>query len=236
MAKVLVLGARGVLGRFVVQHARNTGHEVLEAGRSGPVSVDLTGDVDVHGASVVIHCAAEPFSKHERTVEVDAMAKIRHAAPEARIIYPSIVGVDRIPGFRYYQTKVAAEQALAAAGGNYAILRLTQFHEFADRFARMPIPTFPRHFQFQSLAATEAAAALVDLIEDSRTGMVGEMGGPEVIPLKVMVKQRMKQDGRRRPIVTIPMGSFSRDLKAGKNLCPDAAMGRITWQEHLAQN
>lgn len=45
------------------------------------------------------------------------MQGLRYAAPEARILYPGSVGVEIIQAFRYFRTKLAAEQALAAAGG-----------------------------------------------------------------------------------------------------------------------
>ena len=240
MAKVLVLGASGVLGAHVSRQAMAAGHEVRRATsghREGWHHVDLaTGDglgQALDGVDAVVHCGAAPFTRRQDVVEAGAMQRIRDAAPDVRILYPSIVGVDRIPHFSYYRTKVLAEQALAAAGGDHAIVRFTQFHEFADRFAAMRIVVFPRHFRFQSLAGQEAAAELVRLVDTDDHGLIGDFGGPEVHELRDMVRDRLRADGRRRPVIAMPMGRFSKALKAGLNLCPDAAKGKITWDEHL---
>ncbi|MGB0652875.1 MAG: SDR family oxidoreductase [Thermoplasmatota archaeon] len=237
MARILIVGAAGTLGKHVAEQAGAAGHDVVRTSRrargDGWSAMDLTKDLPELEADVVIHCGADPFGKGA-AVEVGAMAKLRAAAPDARILYPSIVGVDRIPQFRYYRIKLAAEEALAAAGGDHAIVRFTQFHEFADRFAAMPVVVFPRHFRFQSLAASEAAAELVHLAETDDQGLIGDFGGPEVLHLRQMVRDRLATDGRRKLVVPLPLGGFSKALAAGLNLCPEAARGQRTWKEHLA--
>ncbi len=237
VVEVLVTGASGVLGSVLVDELQRRGHRVRRASRrprDGWVVADATKPASLAaacaGMDAVVHCAADPFGR-ARAVEVEGIQALRAAAPRARLVYPSIVGCDRIR-FSYYRVKSAAEQALAAAGGDYAILRLTQFHEFADRLARLPVPMAFVAMRAQTIAASDAAAALADVVEGTRRGRWDDVGGPEVHAMADLIRQRLRADGRHRPIVRVPVGVGG--FRAGYNLCPERRVGRITWAEHLA--
>ncbi len=235
--EVLVTGASGILGAPLVAELERRGHAVRRGTRrqrNGWLAVDVlkpdTLEAACRGVQAIVHCAADAFGK-ARAVEVDGLLALRAAAPGARLVYPSIVGCDRI-NFSYYKVKDAAEKALVEAGGDHAILRLTQFHEFADRLARLPVPMAFVGMRAQTIAASEAATALADLVESNEQGRVPDVGGPEVHRMADLIRQRLRADGRHRPVVRIPVGV--RGFCAGLNLCPDRRVGRITWAQHLA--
>lgn len=232
MARVLVTGASGILGTAVSQELGTRGHDVVRASRRdrpGFVRLDLPGATEAPvPADAVVHCAAD--IAHAAAVEVEGLRTLRRLYPDARIVYPSIVGCDRIR-FSYYRVKTRAERALREVGGDHAVLRITQFHEFADRLARLPVPMVFAGMRSQPIAVTDAARALVDVVEGDAQGLVGNTGGPETHRMVDLVRQRMRVEGRRRPILRLPLGY--RGFRAGHNLCPDDRVGTITWAEHL---
>ena len=229
--KALVTGASGILGQHVADILEATGHHVRRGGRNGPVRFDArdpsTFEAAV-GCDVVIHCASD--IAHAKAVEVDVWQGLRDAAPDARLVYPSIVGCDQI-NFSYYKIKTAAEQELARVGGDHAVVRITQFHEFADRLARLPLPMVFVGMRAQTIAAREAAQALVDVACSDVQGRAPDVGGPEVHQMADLIKQRLRADGRRRPVLRLPIGTSG--FRAGHNLCPDHVVGTTTWSEHL---
>lgn len=230
-------GASGVLGRHVATELERRGHTVRYAtrfARDGWITMDFRRPETVAkaaaGTDAIVHCAADPFGK-ARAVEVEGLRRLRDAAPDARIVYPSIVGCDRIR-FSYYRVKYDAERKLARMGGDHAIVRLTQFHEFADRLARLPLPMVFAGMRAQTIAASDAARAVSDVVEGHDRGIVGDVGGPEVHRMIDLVKARLRADGRRRFVMRLPVGWSG--FRAGYNLCPDDAVGTITWEQHLA--
>ncbi|MDQ6722164.1 MAG: NAD(P)H-binding protein, partial [Candidatus Dormibacteraeota bacterium] len=119
---VLVTGASGTLGTKVVERLRARGYHVREAGRSGPVRLDLaTGEGipgAVAGASVIVHAATNPLKDSWKT-DVEGTKALLDAARQAsvrHIVYPGIVGTERVQGFPYYRVKLAAEAAVKACG------------------------------------------------------------------------------------------------------------------------
>lgn len=234
MARVVVTGASGVLGSHVRSALAGLGHDVVAVGRhasraAGWVQADVeTGagmDVALRGAEAVVHCAAGP---RPDVLDVAAIQWIRRAAPDARIVYPSIVGADAI-AFPYYTAKVQAEEVLA--GGPHALLRLTQFHEFPHQVAAWPSPTIPRGFRTQPIAAREAAALLAACVEGPG-GRRPDAGGPEVQDLAALVRRVLAAQGRPTQVVEAD-GPATAGFRRGANLCPENRVGRQTWEEHF---
>lgn len=222
--KVLVTGSTGVLGQNVATAARRRRHQVIEASRSSrpPVNIRFPIDLDY---DVVIHCATDFW--HAKAVEVEPLKHLT-----GRIVYPSIVAVDQI-AFPYYKTKLAAEQVLLARGAS-AIVRLTQFHEFAHRLAAMAVPAVPLGFRVQSIAAAEAADHLVAVAEGNEEGRLPDVGGPrQVHTLASQVRAVRSVLKKRGPVLELPMPGTN-GFRAGHNLHAPA-VGTITWERHLAQ-
>jgi hypothetical protein len=61
------------------------------------------------------------------------------------------------------------------------------------------------------------------------------MGGPEVLDLRAVARTFLRATGRRRPVASLSVpGRAMAGFRAGHNLTPDHADGRITWEQWLA--
>lgn len=236
MARVVVTGASGVLGRHVRVALSEMGHEVVSMSRwrsdPGWAHADLrTGEgvADaVRGAEAIVHCATDPL--RPGGTDLGGLRRLREAAPAALIVYPSIVGIDEV-GFPYYRSKLQVEEEVKR--GPHAILRLTQFHEFPHQLASLPLMVVPQHFRTQPIAAREAGALLAACV-DGPQGRRPDAGGPEVHDLRMLVRRVAEAMGRRMPVLAVPMPG-SDGFRRGRNLCLDRKVGRQTWDEHFQE-
>ena len=181
MARVLVTGGTGVLGREVVPRLVEAKHTVRVMSRRSGESNAL-GDVEwakadimtgegltdaVRDVEVIVHCASSPFKKTKET-DVEGTRKLLAAAKAAGVsnfYYISIVGIDRIK-YGYYNAKLAAEKVIEESGVPYTILRATQFHPllgdvFAPMLVRGPFIFLPGSLKFQLIDAGEVADHMV---------------------------------------------------------------------------
>jgi uncharacterized protein YbjT (DUF2867 family) len=240
MAKTfLVTGGTGKLGALVVALLRQDGHDVRVASRgsgAGLFTVDWkTGDglaAAVAGVDVVVHCASAfgDVELDRGLVAAAEQAKVPH------LLYISIVGVDKIP-FKYYATKLAAEQVIERSAVPYTILRTTQFHDLIRvllaALAKSPLMPVP-DLAFQPLDVSEVAERLAALAVGPPAGHVPVMGGAQVRPLTELARSYLKATGRRRWIVRFRLpGKAFRAFRAGCHHAPEHADGKITFEQHL---
>lgn len=237
---ILVTGGTGLLGRQVIAELQRTDREVRDLSRStqGPYRGDLVTGEGVaraaEGAGTVVHLASKPPGK----TDVQATRNLLKALkPGTHVIYISIVGVDRHP-YSYYQVKRACEDLVEASGLPYTILRTTQFHDFmaslARSVARSPIVPVPAGWASQPIAIPEVAAQLAALAMGDPAGLVADMGGPQVLTLREIVELYLTAEGRHKPIVELNVpGKVSAAFRAGYQLAPQHAVGRITFEEFL---
>jgi len=247
VAVVLVTGGTGVLGSRVASRLVGRGHDVrVLSRREAPEVVDgavaVQGDVRtgdgladaVAGADVVVHSASNPRWR-PRATEVDGTRNLLDAAGGARphLIYVSIVGVDRIP-FSYYRAKLAAEEIVAAGPLPWTIQRATQFHYLPFEFLVAGRGVVPRGARSQLIDSSEVADRLADQAEGEPAGRAPDMGGPEVLSVKDIVRIHHEVTGRRLRVLEVrPVGKSMRGFAEGHNLCPDHAVGTITFEEYL---
>lgn len=193
----------------------------------------------VAGVDAVVHAASSALRDHG-PVDVDGTRRLADAARAAGVrhfVYVSIVGVDRIP-LSYFRAKHEAEQVVAASGVPYSLLRATQFHSLLARpleaLGRLPVRLVPAGFRFQPVASSEVADRLAAIVEQEPAGRLPDFGGPEVRTTTDLARAWARVRGRRVLIVPVPLpGAGAAALRAGWNLCPDHAAGRITWEEYL---
>jgi len=257
MARILVTGGTGTLGRLVVSRLREAGHDVRVLSRHTGEAADgieyVAGDLSkgegidaaVEGAEIIVHCAGSAKGDEDKArhlVRAASRAGTRH------LVYISVVGADRIPVvsgvdramFGYFASKLAAERVVADSGLPWTTLRATQFHDgfltVARQMAKLPVLPVAAGVRFQPVDAREVADQLVELALGAPAGLTPEMGGPRVYEMADLLRGYLRAVGKRRPIVAVPLpGKAAHALRTGANLVPDRAVGRRTWEEFLAE-
>ncbi|MCC2307847.1 SDR family oxidoreductase [Cellulomonas chengniuliangii] len=249
---VLVTGGTGNLGRAVVRTLVDAAvpTRVLSRRPASPhvpepvqwaIGDLLTGeglDDALADVSAVVNCATDPRQRRD----VEATTRLLIAARAARVphlVHISIVGVDTVP-YPYYAVKRQVEDLIEHGGVPWTILRATQFHDFVDTVLGMltvgPVTVIPAGMQDQPVDVREVAARLVELAAAGPSGRATDMGGPEVLELAELVRQRDAALGRRGVVWAAPLpGATAAAFRAGGHLTPEHADGRITYAQHLAR-
>ena len=136
---ILVTGGTGRLGGRVVVRLSAGGRDVrvlarhqrdLPAGAAffaGDLGTGEGLEPALRGVETVIHCATRTKGDADATRTLVAAAT-RTGSPH--ILYPSIVGIDRLPAWGYTKEKVAAEEIVESSGLPWTILRVTQFYDY----------------------------------------------------------------------------------------------------------
>lgn len=239
MTTILVTGATSGPGVPLVARLRAAGHEVRALSRTagiGRTVADLTTgsglDAAVAGVDVIVHLATNRKADLPDTRRLlDAAA----AAGVAHLVYLSIVGVDRIP-FGYYRDKVANEEAIAASGIPFTILRATQFHSFPeDVLGMFGGRLFLKEVRVQPVGVDDVAARLAELATGAPAGRVADFGGPEILDASDVLR-RLQAAGRapkRVLSITLPGRTF-RAFQAGHHLAGLPGGGTQTFDAWLA--
>ncbi|MGX1564993.1 SDR family oxidoreductase [Streptomyces sp. NPDC055506] len=206
--KIVVVGGTGLIGSQVVALLRDRGHEAVAAAPSTGVDT-LTGEglaEVLKGADVVVDVSNSPsfdtapaldfFTRSARNLfAAEKEAGVRHH------VGLSIVGVDQVPGYGYYEAKVAQENAVRGSGVPYSIVRATQFFEFIapvmdmsteDGQVRLP------SLRLRPIASAEVAAAVAEAAQGEPSNGVRDIAGPETHGLDRLGELTLaaKPDGR----------------------------------------
>jgi uncharacterized protein YbjT (DUF2867 family) len=146
-SRILVLGASGLIGRFVTDDLRRRGRHVTGVARAFPASQRISSlDIEVpimaldaaalarllaeHGIDVIVNCLGvlqDGPGSDTGAVHRDFVAKLLDAIARSgrslRLIHISIPGIAAEDRTAFASTKRKAEQLIAASGVAYAILR-----------------------------------------------------------------------------------------------------------------
>ncbi|RXZ48168.1 SDR family oxidoreductase, partial [Agromyces binzhouensis] len=185
-APVLVTGGTGSLGRAVVRQLRARGDEVRVLSRSGAPDT-VRGDLEtgegveaaLDGVGAVMHLAT---TNRDDTEITRRLVRLAEHSGRPRMLYSSIVGIDRIP-LAYYGGKRASERMIAESRLRWTTLRSTQFHNFVETLfsvQRFSPVVFAPAFSFQPVSVDDVAARLIELLDDDVLGIAPDIGGPEV--------------------------------------------------------
>lgn len=252
MQKIVVTGGTGLLGKRVVNQllARNCNVYVLSS-QDSPVVPDrvkiikgnlATGEglQNLQDANIVIHCASNP--KDPQSTDIAGTINLLQALDATKLrhfINVSIVGVDKTD-YPYYKVKTAVENLISESGIPFTTLRATQFHDLVLNMIRsFEINNgnilVPAGMKFQSIDVNEVALRLAELIEEQPSGLLPDMGGPEVLTIEEMVNTWLNIFGQKLSIKAEPIESPRYVLfRSGVNLCPDYKCGSTTWEKFLA--
>jgi uncharacterized protein YbjT (DUF2867 family) len=253
VTRTLLTGATGTLGTAVRERLA-ADRDVVAASRSPPagfagnvewVELDLTDGTGIEsalaGVEVVVHAATAPQGDTE-AVDVRGTERLLAAAADAgveNLVYPSIVGVGEVP-FGYYEHKAAAEAAIEESPVPSTIVPATQFHSFVagllDGVAKLPVWPLPTKLRLQPISVEEVADAVVDHATVEAGDRTDPIGGPEVLSVGGIARAYRDARDLRRPIVRLPLpGKTAAGFRAGDALCPDHAVGTVTWEAWLAE-
>jgi uncharacterized protein YbjT (DUF2867 family) len=254
---ILVTGGTGTLGRLVVRRLRDADRNVRVLSRCSHKSGDgiefMTGDLAtgegieaaVDGVETIVHCAGSAKGDEDKArnlVQAASWAGAQH------LVYISVVGADRIPVvspvdramFGYFASKRDAEKVVEDSGLPWTTLRATQFHDLilavAQQMAKLPVIPVPARIRFQPVDAGEVADRLVELSLGEPSGMVPDMGGPQVYGAAELLRGYLRAIQRRRLVMPVWLpGKAARAFGAGANLAPEQAVGHRTWEEFLTE-
>ena len=251
---ILVTGGTGTLGRHIVQRLVAGGHPVRVLTREPRDAVEgvefVTGDLEqgtgiaaaVAGVATVVHCAGSGTGD---ALKAQTLVAAATAAAVSHVVYISVVGADRIPVvtgndrrmFGYFEQKRAAEIAIEQSGIPFTILRATQFHDLvlivAKAMTKLWVIPFPR-LRAQPVAAEEVADRMVELALGAPAGLVPDLGGPEVLDGRELLRDYARRTGRRRAILPIGLlGGAAKAMIGGANLTLEPGTGRGTWREFV---
>lgn len=185
----------------------------------------------------------ESPSRGQTFMDVDAagterlVAAARHA-PVTRVAYVSGAGAAPDAEHHWFRAKWRAEEAIRGSGIAWTIVRptwiygardvsLNRFLNFARRLPVVPLTNTGR--QRLAPAFVEDAANLVAdaLTDDAAVNEVLELGGPDVMTMRGVLKVAMGVAGVRKPIVPGPapllkLGALPLTLLPQPPLTPDA--------------
>ncbi|KRC51742.1 NADH(P)-binding protein [Leifsonia sp. Root227] len=221
-------------GASPVLFSRSTGFDVTRDDamlrlRDADVIVEATGRFTTSRS-----IATRFFTQSTRAVAAAANAV------GARHVLLSIVNCERaeVQGYGYFAGKRAQEEAARDLSRDLAIVRTTQWFEFAgqtlERMGLGPVGLVPRML-IQPVALDAVAAVVADAAVEPKTVVQREVAGPEIMTLAEMTR-------RVRPtkVVRIPLllpGPTWRAIRHGALLpSQDAAIVGPTFSDWLAHD
>lgn len=252
--RILITGGTGLLGSAIANNLQSTGHTIRIMSR-GPAPVgtphewataDLAEQTGLAAAvcdvDVIVHCASQSGRVQETDVlGTQALLEVAKSAGVGHVVYPSIIGIDKID-LSYYKAKLEAEDIVSHSGIPYTIGRLSQFHHFAmqiidtawQKTRWMPVLPLPTRWQFQTIDVRDVATLWRPSILGQATGFLPAMAGPEILTLGAMTSVWRKARGIIKPVVNLsPRTGISIGFTAGFNTLPGTSYGSITWKDYI---
>ena len=245
MSTVLVTGGAGNLGRHVTWALLQRNHQVRVLVHQSKNTVEgamaIEGDVvsgegvdeAMAGVDAVVHTATKP-GHHAATTEVEGTRNVVRAAERegAHVVYASRVGADRVRQ-SYYDAKWEAEGIVEDLSTRWTIQRATVFHDLIDEVLGGPVFFKVPRLVFQPVDVCEVAWRLVGLVESGPVGRPIDFGGPELLGIETLARQREEVTGKRSRLIRVPCMRSLVDYAHGHHLSPEHRDGKLTWSEWL---
>lgn len=228
---VLVAGGTGFVGRRVVAALDEAGHDVRVMTRHpdrhrgpgtpvyGDVSDPASLDEAVEGtraAYYLVHSlGADDFVERDAAA-AEAFGKAAGAAGLEQLVYLGGLGDDRDDLSPHLRSRREVEGLLGAAGVPVTVLRagIVVGHggisweitrQLVEHLPAMVTPRWVRT-RTQPIAVADVVRYLLGVLHnDAAIGRTFEIGGPDVLAYADMLKRVARAEGRRLPIVPVPL-------------------------------
>ncbi len=151
------------------------------------------------------------------TIHVAGARTVARAAREAgarRFVHVSAIGASPTSAGQYGRTKAQGEAAVLEAFPEVIILRPSLIFGPEDslfnRFAAMArvapvLPLVGGRTRFQPVYVGDVAAAIAGICEGTgKSGVIYELGGPEVLTFRALLDRVQEYAGRARPYLPLP--------------------------------
>jgi uncharacterized protein YbjT (DUF2867 family) len=199
------------LGRVGQIHA-------VQANLRYPASVEAAmrdSDVAINLVGILAQSGAQTFDAVQ-AAGAGALAKAA-AAAGARMVHVSAIGADEDSVSHYARSKAAGEKAVLAAVPSATIFRPSVVFgpedQFTNRFAGLArlSPVLPLIggglTKLQPVYVGDVARAIADAVDGkTKEGATYELGGPEVLTMREIMKIILSIIQRRRMLVSLPFG------------------------------
>lgn len=210
--KILVIGGTGLIGKEVCKKLEGIGHEVIVGSPSKGVDI-LTGKglaEALEGTDIVIDLSNSQSPDGETAlnffraagrnlVAAEKVANVKHH------LILSIVGTPLAQHIGYLQAKKLQEDAIAASGIPYTIIRSTQFHEHTSTIIAVQgegNKVYVSTLDYQPIAVADVVSYVARFaLEEPRNGIV-EIAGPDRGPMNEFVEKYLQE--KREDKVVVP--------------------------------
>jgi uncharacterized protein YbjT (DUF2867 family) len=190
----------------------------VQANLRYPASVEAAMR-DSHVAINLVGILTESGAQTFEAVQGEGAETVAKAATAvgARMVHVSAIGADENSPSRYARAKAGGEQAVASAMPSAVILRPSILFgpedDFTNRFAALArlSPVLPLigdgKTKLQPAYVGDVATAVADAVEGkTKAGAVYELGGPEVLSMREIMKIILDITDRDRMLVSLPFG------------------------------
>ena len=190
----------------------------VQANLRYPASVEAAMR-DSHVAINLVGILAEGGAQTFDAVQAAGAGTVAKAASAvgARMVHVSAIGADQNSPSRYARAKAAGETAVLSATPTATILRPSVVFgpedQFTNRFASLArvSPMLPLIgggvTKLQPVYVGDVATAVADAVDGKTTaGAIYELGGPEVLTMREIMKIILATTERRRMLVSLPFG------------------------------
>jgi uncharacterized protein YbjT (DUF2867 family) len=244
--RIAVAGGTGAVGKFVVSAAKEAGHDVVSISRRSGVDI-RSGEglaTALKGVDVMVDTTNAGTTNRDKATAffTDVTRQLQTVGAGegvSRLVVLSIVGIERVPGYGYYEAKLAQEKVALAGPLPTTIVRATQFHEFPAQILSHtqfgPIALMPK-MRMQPVAARSVGEVLLEAAVTPATSTMTEVAGPEVTDLVSSARLVLRHRGSRALVIPFTMpGSAGKAMRAGDHL-PTADVRRVgpTFSEWLS--
>ncbi|MBU2533106.1 MAG: complex I NDUFA9 subunit family protein [Alphaproteobacteria bacterium] len=219
--------------RIATRHPRQTARIPAGADDSAKIetiAADVTDPASVRGAlegcTVIVNCVSlyhEHGAATFESVHVDGAATVAEAAADAgasHLVHLSGIGADPNASSRYISARGLGETAVHAAFPRATVFRPSVMFGEDDKFVtllsgivrRAPlIPLFgDGSTRLQPVYVGDVAAAAVKAQgQPASAGRTYELGGPEVMSYKAVLKRIGERHGRDPMLVPVPFAAWS---------------------------